>query len=334
MTGNDHDDEVVVATARDGVARATLTPSSDQRRKIVLIKPHVVIPVIFIPGIMGTNLRNRTTGEQAWRPPNLEASIAGLKEVAGSFGSSLFRGPADRQKLLTANDVEVDYSGPIDTANSGLSEDTARTRGWGALMRSSYHPGMAQLQHELNNIARSGKLMPWWGTWGITQPGDFGAEAPAEALSSPELFRAAHYQFDVWAGGYAWPKSNRDSALDVIRYIEDKVLAHYRFKKVPAKKVILVTHSMGGLVSRAITEIHRYDKVLGVVHGVMPATGAPTTYKVARSGYDLPESVILGRDAGEVIAVMAVAPGAMELLPTADYNNGKPWLYAQNWFTG
>ena len=42
-----------------------------------------------------------------------------------------------------------------------------------------------------------------------------------------------------------------------------------------AEKVIVVTHSMGGLVSRSLTEIHQCDKVMGVSHGVQPATGAP-----------------------------------------------------------
>jgi pimeloyl-ACP methyl ester carboxylesterase len=49
-----------------------------------------------------------------------------------------------------------------------------------------------------------------------------------------------------------------------------------------AEKVIVVTHSMGGMVSRALTEIHQCDKVLGVSHGVLPATGAPAYMPHAR----------------------------------------------------
>jgi hypothetical protein len=90
--------------------------------------------------------------------------------------------------------------------------------------------------------------------------------------------------------------------------------------------VIVVTHSMGGLVSRALTEIHGCSSVLGVVHGVQPATGAPATYKRMRAGFEGPAQVILGRDAGEVTAVLSSAPGGLELLPTFDYNDGQPWL--------
>ena len=42
----------------DQYSSATLTSEEDQREKIVLAKPYV-IPVLFIPGIMGTNLRKK-----------------------------------------------------------------------------------------------------------------------------------------------------------------------------------------------------------------------------------------------------------------------------------
>lgn len=57
------------------------------------------------------------------------------------------------------------------------------------------------------------------------------------------------------------------------------------------KQVIVVTHSMGGLVGRAL--IHPMygnlqDKVAGIVHGVMPAIGAPAAYKRMRAGFEDP----------------------------------------------
>lgn len=96
-------------------------------------------------------------------------------------------------------------------------------------------------------------------------------------------------------------------------------------------RVILVTHSMGGFVARALTGIHSHEKVLGAVLGVMPATGAPATYKRMRSGFESVAKIILGRNAAEVTAMMANSPGALELLPTADYGEGgqphdRAWL--------
>ncbi|WP_288407752.1 hypothetical protein [uncultured Herbaspirillum sp.] len=64
------------------------------------------------------------------------------------------------------------------------------------------------------------------------------------------------------------------------------------------------------------------ERILGVVHGVMPAIGAPATYKRMRAGFEWPADVILGRNGAECTAVMANAPGPLELLPTAQY---KTW---------
>ncbi|MCY1288280.1 hypothetical protein D9M70_373110 [compost metagenome] len=92
-------------------------------------------------------------------------------------------------------------------------------------------------------------------------------------------------------------------------------------------KVILVTHSMGGLVARALTQIHGYPRVLGVVHGVQPAIGSSAIYHHMRCGYEGVAQVVLGANAGEVTAVVANSPGALELTPTAEYRGGSPWLF-------
>lgn len=87
--------------------------------------------------------------------------------------------------------------------------------------------------------------------------------------------------------------------------------------------MILVTHSMGGLVARACAQLPEMaERILGVVHGVMPALGAPATYKRIRAGFEGAGQVVLGRNAAECTAVMANAPGPLELLPTAQY---KTW---------
>ncbi|MBW9336900.1 alpha/beta hydrolase, partial [Herbaspirillum sp. RU 5E] len=59
----------------------------------------------------------------------------------------------------------------------------------------------------------------------------------------------------------------------------------------------------------------------------------PATYKRMRAGFEGAAQVILGRNAADCTAVMANAPGALELLPTAQYrtwsNRGeRHWLRA------
>lgn len=343
MTSNspDNTSEVVIPRGRDEqgqrVYRTNLTAASDNRPKVLLASRPAPLPVVFLPGIMGSNLRNKESKEIVWRPPN--ASLA-PRDVLGAIGA-LFtwwrRGPKKRQKLLNPDQVEVDDSGSIDPGKSGLSKEAARFRGWGTVMRSSYNPVMAVLEQRLDNILKLGELEPWWSDEALASPSDYGEElGQAQPLNKEELEYAAAYQFDVWCCGYNWLRSNRDSAQAVRDFIENTVLPHYRdsgqttAEQMQKMKVILVTHSMGGLVSRSLTQLLGYDRVLGVVHGVQPATGAPAIYHHMRCGYEGIERIVLGANAGEVTAVVANSPGALELTPSAVHREGKPWLFLRD----
>lgn len=337
----------------DHVAQTYLTDVSDQREKVVLAKPYV-IPVLFIPGIMGTNLRNSQNKKRAWRPPNLD--VRGSLDLIGQLFSYAFKSTEERAADLRTPEVEIDPSGPIDVGNSGLPENVLVARGWGALMRSSYHPFMGELQDKLNKLSEYNfkecktEFKEWAAEHGLDAPTAWGA-SQGNPLSEDDILHAANYQFDVWAGGYNWLRSNRESGKAIQDLIDNVILPFYNEgKKVTVKdtpdglgssacsiqrkrpsrpiaqKVIVVTHSMGGLVSRALTEIHHCDRVMGVSHGVMPATGAPATYKRMRAGFEGSAQIFLGRNAADVVAILSQAPGGLELLPAADYNDGKPWL--------
>lgn len=341
----------------DQYSTAVLTPEEDQREKIVLAKPYV-IPILFIPGIMGTNLRKKEGKSSVWKPPNVD--LRGGADLIVQLFSYLFKNTNERADDLVTETVEIDPSGPIDAGESGLPKNVLVARGWGALMRSSYHPFMGQLQKLLNDLARydfdrcEADLKGWAAESGLDSPNDWGANE-GDALTREEILHAANYQFDIWAGGYNWLQSNKDSGTAIKDLIENTILPYYNegkrvtVKDTPdgegsdqcsiqrrkpnrpmAEKVIVVTHSMGGLVSRALTEIHQCDKVLGVSHGVQPATGAPATYKRMRAGFEGAEKLFLGRHAADVVAILSQSPGGLELLPTADYNDGKPWLYVRD----
>jgi len=331
MSQNENDSEVLIVpnqVDKEGrpIASTRLTLEQDKRENVILPLPITVIPIVFIPGIMGTNLQS-TNGEIIWRPPNTDGAGAILGAVGQMF-AFFFRGPATRQKHLNPSDAKVDDRGSVDAGDAGdtLSDKLARERGWGSVMRSCYQPMMSRLQKELNDVMLQTKLKPEWEGEGMRIPADYGEQKGDTALTEDQLKHAANYRYDVWGGGYNWLKSSRDSSKELIDYIDKTVLAHYKKTNQRADKVILVTHSMGGLVARAMAHIHNYPSILGVVHGVMPATGAPATYHHARCGYDGVSSIILGRNAKEVVPVMCNSPGALELIPSADYKDGQPWL--------
>ncbi len=84
---------------------------------------------------------------------------------------------------------------------------------------------------------------------------------------------------------------------------------------------------MGGLVARHYSEVFKggqRDKVLGIVHGVMPTTGAATAYKRVKAGTEGGAGIVIGPNAGTMTPVFAQSPGPLQLLPSAEY--GKHWL--------
>ena len=103
------------------------------------------------------------------------------------------------------------------------------------------------------------------------------------------------------------------------------------------KKVILVTHSMGGLVARSACKAGLESDVLGVIHIVQPTTGAPAPYWRMKAGFERSwyfpvPAWVLGADGLEVTALLGHMPGGLEMLPTMnhqDNENHPGWLVYQ-----
>lgn len=311
-------------------AQSVLTGTSQKVRALCLTSPDIVVPILFVPGIMGTRLKvkNREKGS-AWFPPEnkWDAIVLLLKHLNKSA--------AERQKLLDPNNTEVDDNGPahpdesskalLAIAEGKTDAERAKWRGWGQLYGLSYGDILSLLENMLGLIfdpASQGKQLTssWSSLVMERQDADkLGAQKAFVPLQENNLRAAADVLYPVHGVGYNWLQSNRSSGQHLAQEVE-RITAHYRGKGKLCEKVIIVTHSMGGLVARSCAqEPGMADRILGIVHGVMPAIGAPATYKRIRAGFEGAEQVILGRNAAECTAVMANAPGPLELLPTAQY---------------
>ena len=315
------------------IAQSVLTGQRMKVRALCLTSPDIVMPIVFVPGIMGTRLKlkGRDKGP-AWFPPEggWETLALALKHVV--------RTAADRQRLLNPDSTEVDEDGPA------FSDDISKTllafapgksdaerikwRGWGHLHADSYLPILSLLETSMALIfdpaSQGKKLTSHWQELVMARQdaGKLGAQKPFTPLQEKQLREAAELLYPVHAVGYNWLQSNKISAQRLAKEIE-RITAYYRSKGRSCEQVILVTHSMGGLVARACAQLPEMaERILGVVHGVMPALGAPATYKRIRAGFEGAGQVVLGRNAAECTAVMANAPGPLELLPTAQY---KTW---------
>lgn len=361
------------------VAHTVATPKSFKVRAKVTVGSRKVIPVIFVPGIMGSNLRvrldtgtgsapmaakamsepgqsagahraaparqtddqsNVVPGEPVWRPPN--GSIDGLKE-AWKWER---RNPALRQRLLDPDLLEVDGNGDVGDEVAGLSCEEMRARGWGEIHLDSYGDVLEKLQAHLDTTFRLNRLgqreiRVHWKRVMQCDPKIWGVRN-IEKITEAELERYAGFQYPVYAVGYNWLQSCAVSAERLSRRI-DEIKEYWRSRKHDCTRVILVTHSMGGLVARACARMRAKNPgdpadIAGVIHGVMPALGAPVAYRRIACGTEggrytngLVDNIkadrfveIAGTTPEETTAVMATAPGVLELLPNHLYPT--PWL--------
>ncbi len=363
-----------VASGR--AAEGFFTPTQDLMPQVISIPPKRVLPIIFLPGIMGSNLRMTATRQSELRKAN---NVAWRPESLAEANRLMFGDTALRQNQLDPTQTEVDVYDPVQNPTGNLKEtsdkrhdnakvgftllnvgiDTpllmddpshtkprkskeqkARERGWGEVFFDSYRDLLEMCEQRLNTAFRYGQMDSWWKQIVDVPPSTWQASPrptlkPLEEKSLMDAVKGCW--FPVHAIGYNWLQSNRISGV----LVADRVTAlidRYKAQGFECEKVIVVTHSMGGLVARAL--IHPEmgnlrESVLGIVHGVMPAIGAGAAYKRMRCGFEDPgvmsvspiasiTAKVLGNLGSEVTAVLGNAQGGLELLPSQAYGNG--WL--------
>jgi pimeloyl-ACP methyl ester carboxylesterase len=327
-------------------------------RGLGLVPPNNIIPVIVVPGIMGTNLRAKQKprlgrmedernkivdpGQPAWRPPNGDSEGLKASRVWDRYT------PERRQLLLDPATLEVDPDGPvvIPKPEDGyvVTEREARERGWGEVHADSYGGLLYGLQTRLNQtygFDEQGKkrfVKKHWKDVMACDPQRWGLRQ-FPPLTEEHLVKHAEYYYPVYAAGYCWLHDCQTSAELLEKRILGIIDAWTKTKR-KCSKVILVTHSMGGLVARACAK-RIPDKIAGVIHGVMPALGAPVAYRRIACGTEpyAPNSnplkkfagsraaIILGDSTAKTTPVLATSPGALQLLPNHLYPH--PWLHVR-----
>lgn len=386
-----------------------MTETNDTVRHDIKVPPGKVIPVIFLPGVMGSNLRMsalrqeqlRRPDNRAWRPDDIgTADVIGGNGIGNWFKNAT---PAQRQLVFDPNETEVEYYhyteskerfdpngavtresdvrhqnvpdsflpippllGKVETPKPGPKPDPAtvttaaqiaRWRGWSeVLFAGAYGTMLKTAERLLNNIMSGSAISPAWqlepkNSWvpsvfasqdaAITKllmgdPKGFGATAGAP-IAEADLKKIAPCWYPVHAMGYNFIKSNSESAVVIADRIRGLV-AGYQKRGFKCDEVIIITHSMGGLLARAL--IHpKYGnmlndqsvKVLGIYHNVMPTLGAAGAYKRMRFGFKETwgvaasyESKVLGRNGEHATAILANAPAPLEMMPGRAY--GTQWL--------
>ncbi|KQG96078.1 alpha/beta hydrolase [Acinetobacter baumannii] len=318
------------------------SPTTNKSGTYVEVPLQDTIPIIFVPGIMGSNIFNTALGKPVWMIGN---GVSGqVKTLTKQMGKT----PAELQTELDPLNTRVDTSGDIVVDRRlKLTEKTLRERYWGTVHWDSYGGILTYLQMVLNNVDLNEKpiyatglgggyaavqqmkqqesVYEWKSLLNQAAPSNWSPQESFVPINQQEIEHLKKFHFPVYAMGYNWLQSSENGAAIVAQKL-DKIKQEYgaRFHKF-----IIVTHSMGGLLTRRLVQLRSAD-IAGVVHGVMPAEGAAAAYRriVAGSGDvgALP-AYVLGKNTEHVTAVLANAPGGLELLPSKAYNNGRPWLF-------
>ncbi|MEP7120508.1 MAG: alpha/beta fold hydrolase [Byssovorax sp.] len=201
--------------------------------KARLHAPLRYLPIIIVPGIMGTRLTDAKSGELIWNP----------------VGKPLGEGPqpfAVNNERLSQTSSELI---PDETHGYDYDEDDK--------------------ENEIKGIKHFYNLV-----------GDFYAKL-AKAMAVLDCGQSGEYQLKprVYCAGYDWRLDNAKAALRLAGVVEEAL------RETGERKVIILGHSMGGMVSRY------YCRVLGgesKVHALFllasPTLGAPAAYTQLKHG--------------------------------------------------
>jgi hypothetical protein len=394
---------------------ACMTELADKKRIDLKVPPDKIIPVIFLPGVMGSNLRMSKARQEelkrpdnrAWRPDDLMSTSGKIGISTGNGFGAWFKNatPAQRQLNFDPNETEIEYyhytelDGRFDPTgketlaadarhqnvpdslfpipplmgkrpttlkyaqgdrlnSSGTAAQIARWRGWSEVLFEGAYGNMLKIAEQfLNNIMQNEKVSALWDAaehdpmTGVSRsslmhrnitrrvmgdPVAIGAKSGA-ALTEEELRTIAPCWYPVHAMGYNFVRSNGESAIKIASRIRN-IVNNYQSRGFNCSEVIIVTHSMGGLVARALIHpaygnmLDNADiKILGIYHGAMPTLGAAGAYKRMRFGFQETEGMlaeleasVLAIDGQHATAILANAPAPLEMMPAAAY--GQEWL--------
>lgn len=269
------------------------------------------------------------------------------------------KGP-ERKKLLNPDTTVVDDRGEISTKiYSRITDDgqgkygallpTRKSRGWGEVLHFSYGNTLSVLQAALLDDWQKAVKRCADGQRGLSEnPKENGIvrqlcnkllgteDKKEEMLTDAEVSHFLQFLYPLHVFGYNWLEDNAVSAEKLVNYI-DKILQDYQSDEkhghgLAVDKVILVTHSMGGLVARYASQVlGAKDKILGIIHGVIPDLGSPAAYRRMKVGgkQEGAAGIVMGKSAEELMPVLARAPAPMQLLPAPNYKYCAPWLWIE-----
>lgn len=263
-----------------------------------------VVPIVFIPGVMGTRLA--MPGGTNWDPDDALAmlSLAGADMAEKQRDLSVFLRadakpirpfPSGGGQILDANNQLLTICQKLNPPS--VPSVKYAERGWGGAVFGFYKDILTLLETEFNK----------------------------------SFFQIQPHP--VFCFGYDWRNSNANNGLLLRARIDDILL-----KTPTAKEVVIVTHSMGGLVARACVKLTGEKGINAIIHGAQPSNGTPVAYRRFHTGAQppfegntVPDQVlnnVMGTTPIDYTTVQSGLPGPVQLMPNHLYHrtSGSNWL--------
>lgn len=309
------------------------------------------IPLVFVPGIMGSRLE-RADKSFCWDPDSTWGMLHNYGGIVDSSGAT----GAERKTLLIDN-PNANGTRRVIGQRNGSDTSGFRTTLLNLWVKTHYFKAdevnlpkwtwLPDSVQKLQGTALAGKMadiaiLQGWTevAWGFY--GNFLLKLAATTF--PHFKWIFHHP--VYAIGYDWVGDNRLAGAELTKRIAQIKKQEQAYGR-ECTKVILVSHSMGGLASRAsvvpgVAADCSAPDILGVIHGAQPSTGAPAAYRRMRGGFEPGKDEgfkevrargVLGLTSSQVVPVLGGCVGGLELLPTKLYRfvrNGTEqtlWLF-------
>ena len=247
-----------------------------------------IVPIMFLPGIMGTRLQNSETKETIWDPDKTSYMI-GLS----------WKNVSDKQDLLGITNAPeaVPITEPAKNLFGKSKPYTTEQldRNYAAIASGFYDRFLRALETKLNT-------------------------------------EQSQIIYPVYICAYDWRKDINAIAATEVKDIYNKIK-----EEQETDEMIIITHSMGGLVAREFLRQNPQaaQKIKAVIHGVQPVQGAVQFYAYFKCGarhfsawWDIPGIIlanILGATKKDFAALCSDIPGAIELAPVSN-GDKQQWL--------
>ena len=301
-------------------------------------------PIVFVPGMMGSRLRMHSAS-RIWDPDNdnvMALNWLPFPAPARARQGNRLALSAQRTSAETLTDLS-------DAAIQQIRKSVALNNIYARTLDASTWPLAGP---RTGGAVAGSKVDDYYGdgrNWASVLWRFYGS-----LLMFMEETLNGNLDRPVYAFGYDWRQSNELSGQQLADFIGRVIAAH-----PGAEDVIVVTHSMGGLVLRGalLSSPDVSRKIRGVIHGAQPSIGAVVAYRRFFTGMDDAADgpqpfrseawftgIVFGAKSGPLLSLktgkfitdssaslfaynMSACPGGLQLLPTSAYSRSDPaWL--------